>query len=137
MLYVVFRRTSAPAKTAKERIAFLSRQSKAPSLDFTLLEAALRARLPGWEVATSCYRDKGGLIARVIGTLRHLRLVATSRLCVVDGYTPAVSIPRLDPSLAVVQLWHALGTFKRFGWQAVDSSEGRTRLQAEQLRMHR
>jgi CDP-ribitol ribitolphosphotransferase len=132
VLYTIFKRSSV-----KKRVAFLSRQSGKPSLDFTLLESALRVELPGWEFATSCYRDTGSLTARVRGTLRQLRLVANSRLCIVDGYTPAVSIPRLDPSTVVVQIWHALGTFKRFGWQALDGEAGRTRAQAEQLMMHR
>jgi CDP-ribitol ribitolphosphotransferase len=130
-LYTIFKRSSV-----EERVAFLSRQSEAASLDFTLLEAALRNALPGWEFATSCYRDTGSFISRVRGTLRQLKLVATSRLCIVDGYTPAVSIPQIDPSTIVVQLWHALGTFKRFGWQAIDTPAGRTKAQAEGLRMH-
>jgi CDP-ribitol ribitolphosphotransferase len=116
---------------------FLSRQSGRPSLDFVLLESALRTELPGWEFASSCYRDTGDLMTRIGGTLRHLRLVASSRLCVVDGYSPAVSIPHLNPSTVVVQLWHALGTFKRFGWQAIDTAGGRTKTQARHLRMHR
>jgi CDP-ribitol ribitolphosphotransferase len=117
-------------------VAFLSRQSETASLDFTLLEAALRVELPDWEFATSCYRDTGSFISRVGGTLRQIKLAATSRLCIVDGYTPAVSIPRLDPSTVVVQLWHALGTLKRFGWQAIDTPDGRTKAQAEGLKMH-
>jgi CDP-ribitol ribitolphosphotransferase len=141
-LYAVFRRLPVKRSfaktppTAKARVAFLSRQSAKPSLDFVLLEAALRAELPDWNFVTSCYRDTGNFLARILGTLRHLRLVATSRLCIVDGYTPAVSIPNLDPSTTVVQLWHALGTIKRFGWQAVGTSAGRTKAQAEQLKMH-
>jgi CDP-ribitol ribitolphosphotransferase len=132
VLYTIFKRS--PVKT---RVVFLSRQSGKPSLDFTLLESALRVELPGWEFATSCYRDAGSLAARIGGTLKQLRLVAGSRICVVDGYTPAVSIPRLDPSTVVVQIWHALGTFKRFGWQALDGEAGRTEAQAKQLMMHR
>jgi CDP-ribitol ribitolphosphotransferase len=121
----------------RRRIAFLSRQSDEPSLDFRLLESALRARLPDWELAESCYRDSGETLTRIKGTLGQLKLVATSRICIVDGYTPAVSIPRLREDTIVIQLWHALGAFKRFGWQAVGTSQGRTLAQAQGLRMHR
>ncbi|MDR3037145.1 MAG: CDP-glycerol glycerophosphotransferase family protein [Coriobacteriales bacterium] len=131
-LYVVLR--LAPTRN---RVALLSRQSNEPSLDFRLLETALRAKLPGWEFVTACYRDSGDTLERITGTYRQLKLVATSKLCIVDGYTPAVSIPRLDPSTVVVQLWHALGAFKRFGWQAVGTRGGRTLAQAQQLKMHR
>jgi CDP-ribitol ribitolphosphotransferase len=121
----------------RRRIAFLSRQSDEPSLDFELLESALRARLPDWEITRSCYRDSGSTVTRIKGTLRQLKLVATSRLCIVDGYTPAVSIPRLSDDTVVIQLWHALGAIKRFGWQAIGTSCGRTQAQAQGLCMHR
>ncbi|MDR1082893.1 MAG: CDP-glycerol glycerophosphotransferase family protein [Coriobacteriales bacterium] len=121
----------------KNRVAFLSRQSNRPSLDFELLESALRDQLVGWEFKAECYRDTNSQLIRVAGTLRQLILVATSKLCVVDGYTPAVSVPNLDSSTVVVQLWHALGALKRFGWQAVGSADGRTEKQAARLCMHR
>jgi CDP-ribitol ribitolphosphotransferase len=121
----------------RSRIAFLSRQGDEPSLDFKLLAAALHTHLPDWEIAESCYRDSGSTLKRIKGTLRQLRLVATARLCIVDGYTPAVSIPRLSEDTVVIQLWHALGAFKRFGWQAVGTSRGRTQAQARGLCMHR
>jgi CDP-ribitol ribitolphosphotransferase len=84
-----------------------------------------------------CYRDAGSTAARIKGTFRQLKLVTSSRLCVVDGYTPAVSVPTLGRDTIVIQLWHALGAIKRFGWQAIDTPAGRTGVQARGLRMHR
>ena len=132
LLYAVLR-----LLPVKNRIAFLSRQGNRPSLDFRLLESALRQQLPNWQFASSCYRDSGSFGSRIIGTLQQLRLVAGSRLCIVDSYTPAVSIPKLAPETVVIQLWHALGTFKCFGWQSVGTSAGRTEAQARGLCMHR
>jgi CDP-ribitol ribitolphosphotransferase len=131
-VFALLRRSPAP-----RRVAFLSRQGNEVSLDFELLEVALRARLPNWEFAHCCYRDAGSTAERIKGTLRQLKLVASSRLCIVDGYTPAVSVPLLGKDTVVIQLWHALGAIKRFGWQAIGTPAGRTDVQARGLRMHR
>jgi CDP-ribitol ribitolphosphotransferase len=131
-VFAILRQSPTP-----KRVAFLSRQGSEVSLDFELLETALRARLPEWEFARACYRDTGSTATRIRGTLRQLRLVATSRLCIIDGYTPAVSVPMLGEDTVVIQLWHALGAIKRFGWQAVDTPAGRTGAQAQGLCMHR
>jgi len=122
---------------ARDRIVFLSRQATIPSLDFTLLADELRGRFPDWQILFSCYRDSGSFLKRVVGTLKHLRYVARSRICIVDGYSPAVSVPNLDPQLVVIQLWHALGAIKKFGWQSVGTPAGRTPAQAEIFAMHR
>jgi CDP-ribitol ribitolphosphotransferase len=80
----------------------------------------------------SCHRRQspGSLI-------KDIFLVATSRVCILDGYNPAVSIPKVDRDLLVIQVWHALGAIKMFGWQAVGTTAGRSRVMAETFGMHR
>ncbi|MCL2317282.1 MAG: CDP-glycerol glycerophosphotransferase family protein [Actinomycetia bacterium] len=124
------------------QVAFLSRRDAEPTLDFRLLADALQRRLPGVRVRYACYRDSDvadaeKTIIRYEGTLAQIWLAATSQVCVLDGYTPAVSIPHKREFPVTVQIWHALGTVKKFGWQSVGTPAGRTRDQAEELRMHR
>ena len=121
----------------QDRVVFLSRQGNAMSLDFQLLRAALADQLPGWEILDDCYRDSGGFGQRIKHSAGQLKLMAAARLVIVDGWNPAVSIPQLWEGTKVVQLWHAFGAVKQFGWQIVGKPGGRTREQAEQLRMHR
>jgi len=129
------------ARKPAKKIVFLSRQSFYPSEDFKLLERALAGHLPDWRIDYACYADtaqeRGGFSRRIIWTILQLARVASARLCIVDGYCPAVAIPRLASTTVVVQLWHALGAFKRFAWQTLDSTEGRSRQAAETLAMHR
>ncbi len=110
---------------------FLSRQSDRATLDFALLKNHLNTEAPACIVVESYHRRQS--LASVI---RDVFLVATSRICVLDGYNPAVSIPRLDKKVSVIQLWHALGAIKKFGWQAVGTKAGRPKVMAEKLCMH-
>lgn len=208
----------------RQRIALMSRQSRRP-LDFVVLEPWLRRAFPDYEIAWCCVRHNGKL--GLITMVRQLWLQATSSLCIVDGYVPAVCIPRADVDdeishvyfvpdtgsdstsdsgstgirslLSVlaeaigkaadsedsndcedldaseefegfrisgaaagsrsaplrtalaswrslwrgarlapcVQLWHAMGAIKCFGYQALNTSEGRSSHVAESLDMHR
>lgn len=117
----------------RRRITFLSRQAERP-FDFVLLEPALRERFPRHEIVWCCVHEIGRMSIPLM--LRQLRYVATSELCLVDGYVPAVSLP-LSHRSRVVQVWHAPGAIKKFGYQALDTPAGRSSRAARSLRMHR
>lgn len=117
----------------QRKIAFLSRQSARP-FDFALLEPTLEERFPGYRVEWCCVSKIGRLDAPLV--IRQLWHTATSELCLVDGYVPAISLPRAHRAF-VVQLWHAPGAIKKFGYQALDTPAGRLASTAESLRMHR
>lgn len=130
-LFMLFRR--------RQRIALLSRQSHNP-LDFELLKPHLKRAFPQYDIVQCCVREGGKL--GVFVAARQLWLSATSTLSVVDGYVPAVCIPRntdearrnLPPC---VQMWHALGAVKKFGYQSLDTKAGRSSAVARSLSMHR
>ncbi len=117
----------------RRRIVFLSRQAERP-FDFALLEPALRERFPGHEIAWCCVHEIGRMSVPLM--LRQLWYAATSELCLVDGYVPAVSLPGSHRG-KVVQVWHAPGAIKKFGYQALDTPAGRSSRAARALRMHR
>lgn len=114
-------------------IALLSRQSARP-LDFALLEPELHRRFPDHEVRWCCVAEIGRMSVTLM--LRQLWLAASAELCLVDGYVPAVSIPRRHRCV-VVQMWHAPGAIKKFGYQSLDTPAGRSSHAARALRMHR
>lgn len=118
----------------QDKVAFLSRQSARP-FDFELLEQALRARFGTLDVAWACGRETEGHPSVGL-TLRQLWQAATSRVVVVDGYMPAVAIPANRRSKCLL-IWHAMGAVKKFGYQSLGTSQGRTSAQAEAGRMHR
>lgn len=122
----------------RNRITFFSRQGRRGSLDFRMLADAVRDRCPQVDVricATDPENvDKRAFILSMPSMLYH---AATSRVCVLEGYIPAISVPRLDSQTRVIQLWHALGAIKKFGYQSIGTPAGRTLEEATALRMHK
>ena len=125
---------------ARHKVVFLSRQSDAPSRDFVMLADALLARDPDLEIVMNCRMvgagagDRAAAAVATIGQMYHL---ATSEACVVDGYVIPVSLLRHRKGLFVVQMWHALGAIKRFGYQTVGRPGGHSAAIATAMRMHR
>lgn len=134
-LYAVIKAVSP----VRHKVAILSRQSDTPSKDILMLVKELRARDAGLEVVVRCRFIEPALTARIayvgeiVAQLYHL---ATARVCVVDGYVIPVSLLTHRPGLYIVQMWHALGAIKRFGYQSLDRPGGRSSALARSMRMH-
>ena len=127
-----------PVKNNK--VLFLSRQSDELSLDFSMLKDRLEEKKPDIRIVSICNRldDSGkGIIGFGLDTLKSMYHLATSRVCVLDAYWPAVSILHHKKELTVIQMWHAIGKIKKSGYQTLDKDSGRSRAVAELLCMHR
>lgn len=122
----------------QRRVALLSRQSSKLSLDYQLLSAELAKRLDTGAVTTCLTEpETKNLAAFATGTVKQLFYACTSKVVVVDGYVPAVSIPSKDPRVTIIQTWHALGAIKKFGYQCLDTPAGRSSESARVARMHK
>lgn len=123
----------------RHKIVMMSRQSDTPSLDIYMLEQELQKEDPTLEVVVLCRRigpevkDKIKYIFYMLRCMKHL---ATSKAAVIDGYVIPISILNHKKSLQIIQMWHALGAIKKFGYQALDASEGRSRKLAVAMNMH-
>lgn len=121
------------------KVLFLSRQSDELSLDFSLLQEQLTRDFPQINITAICNRlddGKSGLFGFALDTLRSMYHLATSRVCVLDAYWPAVSLLHHKKSLTVIQMWHALGKIKQSGYQTLGKESGRGEKTAKLLRMH-
>nr|WP_206686544.1 CDP-glycerol glycerophosphotransferase family protein [Microbacterium invictum] len=76
---------------------------------------------------------KIGYAAHMLAQLYH---VATSRVLIVDTYAIVASVPTHKKSLTVIQIWHALGAFKKFGLSILGRPEGRDARLGAAMRMH-
>ncbi|MBQ9954703.1 MAG: CDP-glycerol glycerophosphotransferase family protein [Eggerthellaceae bacterium] len=120
-----------------DRVVFLSRQASTLSLDYRMLVDELRARLPRERVLICLAApETQGVVRFAFNMLAQLWYSRTSKVCIVDGYSPVVSIPPARRGRTVIQLWHALGAVKKFGLQALDTPSGRTSKQAQVGCMH-
>lgn len=126
--------------TNKNKVLFLSRQSNTPTEDFMFLEARLRELKPELKTVKITKRaDKSfsDLFVFALQTLRSMFHLATASVCVLDSYWPAVSMLKHKDSLAVIQIWHAMGKIKKSGYQSLDKGLGRSSMIAHEMRMHR
>ena len=100
--------------TQKNKVLFLSRQSNTLTLDFKMTQEELRRERPDIKIVTICHRLEGegsGAAAFAKSTLKSMYHLATSSVCVLDAYWPAVSILHHKKSLTVIQMCNMLARF--------------------------
>ncbi|MBQ9531931.1 MAG: CDP-glycerol glycerophosphotransferase family protein [Eubacterium sp.] len=136
----------APLKllpSKKNKVVFLSRQTNGAGLDYRLLQDYLKSEKEDIKIVNICRRyernEKGysEYVVFVKNIFRSLYHLSTSRVCVIDGYWPAVSMLRHKKTLTVVQLWHAMGKIKESGYKSLNKKSGRNPKIAKAMAMHR
>jgi len=123
----------------RRRVVLLSRQSEQVPPDFQLLAEAIGRADPSVEIDIDARCQGRGLLgqARFLGaTLTQQRKAAAAQVVVLDSYSPVISAVPHDRPVRVVQMWHALGAFKRFGLSILDRPAGRDSRVARAMRMH-
>jgi teichoic acid ribitol-phosphate primase len=101
-------------------------------------DALARSR-PDAPVTVLAWRPWGRPLARAAAALRELRagfLLATSSLVVVDDYFFPMYAIRPRPGTRFVQVWHACGAFKKFGYSVADKGFGADETRLDALPIH-
>ncbi|MDO5304042.1 MAG: CDP-glycerol glycerophosphotransferase family protein, partial [bacterium] len=124
----------------KNRIAMISRQSRTLSLDMQLLKEEIERQNPNVEVVTLNRVIPPGILGK-IGYLWYMittemHMLATSRVVILEGYCINASVLHHREELRIVQMWHALGVLKQFGYLAVGTEEGHSEKLARAMHMH-
>ena len=122
----------------KPNVVLMSRQAAKPSLELRMLHDELAARL-GAERVSYCLTEPEtkSTLGFAAGTLRQLVAACRNKVVIIDGYSPAISIPKSTGATRVIQVWHAMGAVKKFGYQTLDRPAGRSSSQARAARMHK
>lgn len=124
----------------ERKVVLLSRQSNRPSRDFVRLANELRTLDPSIQIMQFCrtvpsaLRGYPSYLWAMLPQLFHL---GTARVAIVDGYSIAVSVLNHRSELTVIQMWHALGAIKKFGFQSVGRPDGRSEELSRIMHMHR
>ena len=108
----------------QNRIVFISRQSNKPSNDFVMLEKELKKLRPDFEivmVTKKMAKNSSAIIKGSLSILKSMKYLATSKVCITDGYNVPISVLKHKSDLKVFQIWHSLGAIKKFGYQALDT----------------
>ena len=126
---------------AKNKVVMISRQSDSVGLDFLLLGERLKRRTKVVYLTKTLKGKENARLLAAVGygfhIIRQMYHLATSRVCVLDSYSIAVSILNHKKSLTVIQMWHSNGTMKKFGYTAIGTAEGSSYKMARLLNMHR
>lgn len=125
--------------TNKKKITFISRQSNNVSIDFKLLKDELQKKDSDLKIIVLCQvvpKSLLGKVKYVFHMFRQMYHIATSELVILDSYCIAISILKHKKTLKVIQIWHALGSLKKFGYSILDENEGRSSKVAKALKMH-
>ena len=124
----------------QKKITYISRQSNTLSVDFSMVIHEMEKRQPEYRNIT-LIKMIGDSIPEKIGycfhMIRQLYHVPTSEMVMLDTYCIVVSLLNQRKNLKVIQMWHALGAMKKFGYSILDKGEGTKKSVAEAMRMHR
>ena len=122
----------------QRRVVMLSRQGNKPSVDFLMLKDKLAEIDPTLLVIIRCTKPEQHGIMQLIGPMcNQLWYACTSRVVILDGYNPCICIPPKRQGVFVIQLWHAVGAVKKFGYQSLDTPAGRSSSYAKLAHMHK
>lgn len=108
----------------QNKIVFISRQTDKPSLDFRMLKKEIENIDYDIKIVFVTKKMKKNLkdgITSLRSMFTQMYHLATSKVCVTDGYNIPISVLNHKKQLKVFQIWHSLGAIKKFGYQSLDT----------------
>ena len=147
----------------ENQVFFLSRQYSYISLNYRAIIKYLKKNYPEIKIKVICkkvsdelnesFRDseasKKALVnyRKIIKEMKNtwdyytnlhkqMICIAQSKVIIIDGYNIPVSVLKHKKNTTVIQLWHALATIKKFGYQSIGYKDGVNEKVAKILKMH-
>ena len=124
----------------KDKIVFISRQYNCESADFRLLREALQNNKPEVTCVVLTKMIGSGLKAKICYSLHILRQMyhlSTARIAILDTYCIPACILKHRKTLTIIQMWHASGALKKFGYSVIGKKEGSDQKIALLMVMHK
>ena len=125
-------------KAKQKKVSIISRESDNKTLDVAILESELLKRGIKVKVLSKLLtKDKSLKALGYAGhVLKQEAAILASDVVVLDTYIiPASMLPHRKGT-KIVQMWHALGAIKKFGWQTVGKEGGSSEKTARLMKMH-
>ena len=124
----------------KNKITFISRQSNKIGIDFKLLIEEITKESPNTKIVVLNKELNKSIISKILYFFHmfvQMYHIATSKVIILDGYCIMISILKHKKDLKVIQIWHALGSLKKFGYSTLGKKDGRDSKLAELMNMHK
>lgn len=145
----------------KKQVYLLSRQFNSPSINYQIIIDELKKdnipyKVKCKKISSSIndsmrtqghYSNTFNLIKKVFSNLKstlsyyfslydQMVSIASSKVIIVDGYNLPVSLLKHKKGTKIIQMWHALGAIKKFGYQSIGKVDGINPTVARILKMH-
>lgn len=145
----------------KSQVFLLSRQFSSPSINYQrIMDELDKKKIPYKVICKKVsaslndsvrtqgnYSNTSGFIGKLINNLKsslsyyfslykQMVYIAQSKVIIVDGYNLPVSLLKHKKGTKVIQMWHALGAIKKFGYQSIGKVDGINPKVAKILKMH-
>jgi CDP-ribitol ribitolphosphotransferase len=114
-------------RAPRPRVVLATSHAETLSGNLAYLAQELGARTPPVALVVVAFRVRGGIGGRVRAVLQAARAgyhLASARAFVVDDYFFPMYVVRPRPGTVRVQVWHAAGAFKKFGYSVLDKAFG-------------
>jgi teichoic acid ribitol-phosphate primase len=123
----------------RRRVVLATSHGRAISGNLVAIRAELATRTPRIPVTTIAFPPSTslrGLATAALASIRSGFHLASARLFVVDDYFLPMYAVQPRPGTTFVQVWHASGAFKKFGYSVLDKSFGQSEEEVAQLPIH-
>ena len=123
----------------RRRVVLATSHADRPGGNLAFIRDELGRRTPSEPVLVLAFRHRPGVRGRAAAFWHALRSgfhLATARVFVVDDYFFAMYVIHPRPGTFRVQVWHAAGAFKKFGYSVLDRSFGADEALIERVPIH-
>lgn len=113
----------------QNKVTFISRQGNKNSLDFERIQKELKKQDKAVKIVSlnRRFRDTDPIFEKIkycFHILTQMYHIATSKVVVLETYCMPISMLKHKKDLKVIQIWHALGSLKKFGYSVTNKKEG-------------
>ena len=145
----------------KKQVCLLSRQSDSPSINYKMIISELRKnkiiykikckkieknindgirsnrnQLDGQFFLIKALENIKEIVEYYFCLWQQMVFIAQSKVIITDGYNLPVCLLHHKKGTKIIQMWHALGAIKKFGYQSVGKTDGVSPTVAKILKMH-
>lgn len=117
-LYQIFRRKAVK----KNQVAFISERRNDLTGNFQYLYEYLNHD-PGVSIV-QFLKNKPIKSLTIKEMWEYVNILATSRVILLDDFMPSLNVFKLKDETCLIQLWHAVGAFKTFGFSRIEKEGG-------------
>ena len=123
----------------RRRVVLATAHSERISGNLAFIRDELERRASAIPVSVLAHRPGSGVLGRLAGLWHGLRAgyhLATARVTIVDDYFFPMYVITPRPGTTFVQVWHASGAFKKFGYSVLEKSFGADEMYASLVKLH-